>query len=202
MFLFFFSISTFSQPLQDSKSIVQEKIVENFENFDLNKIKVFSKDDILPEYRISKFLTSPLKISESSFMIRILDEASSFHVQWKKPYEIEGYIENFEFQIYSNNTGGNIFLFLVDTHGIQHKIIIVRLDFKGWKSVLVPIEGKIDQNDWVINKDIKSQFLGFFYEPPKNINKEKEKLVVIDDISVKVRKKYKINQAKIQELVK
>lgn len=180
----------------------KEKMVEDFENFDLQKYHLKNKYNISPHFKISKYLTSPTKISRNSFMIRLTKGSSSFHIQFNTPYEIQGYIESFHFEVFSNNTGGTIFLFLVDSHYLQHKIIIGKLDFKGWKSISVPIQNKIVQNDLTLYQNAKMKFVGLLYEAPKVINEENERLIVLDDISVKTRDKYKIDQVKIQGLIR
>ena len=107
--------------LAQDKEIVNNQdrvLLEDFENFTLSNLSVqmSANTHYLPQVRLSKILLrqnynlQQVYSSESNQGIREF----LFDVKFKNPYTLEGYIVDFEFNIYSNNANGELFLYFLD----------------------------------------------------------------------------------------
>ena len=175
----------------------KEKILlEDFESVQItNKsIQVQANKHYLPEVRMSKNLTSPDLQSNTSLFIRISTEGNGIPIDlsFPSPYKLEDYIIEFEFNIYSNQANGELFLYLQDAKFEKHKIRIANLNYEGWQSFRIPIGNRIAQSDFLIGKHGNSKITGIQFNPHQSLTKEKEYLIAIDDIFVTKRKKYKL----------
>ncbi|MCE9499647.1 MAG: hypothetical protein K8R21_03980, partial [Leptospira sp.] len=108
------------------------------------------------------------------------------------PISILDFVDEFEFNVYSNDSGGRFSFYLTDAEATQRKIFIGNLNYRGWKKFRVRMSGKVEQNDLVLNKPSPLQFVGFLYEPGRKIRKDREELICIDDVFAITRQKYHI----------
>ncbi len=188
---------------QDKKNLDYKErfLLEDFESIRLTNqaIKVPANTDYLPDVRMSKNITSPDLISNTSLLIRISDEGKGIPMDllFPKPYLIENYIIEFEFYVYSNYANGDLFLYLLDSKFQKHKIMIANLNYDGWKSFKVPIGSSIAQSNYSIGKPNFTKLTGIQFNPTKKETKDKEDMIAIDDIFIIKRLKYKLPEAGI-----
>lgn len=176
-------------------------LLEDFETvtFKTDSFRIQANTDYLPDVRMSKTLTSPDLVSNTSLFIRIPSEGTGIpiDIHFPKPYEITDYILEIQFHLYSNQANGDLFLYIQDTKFQKHKILITRLNFDGWTSVTLPIGSKIFQSDFILGKPTAIKLTGFQINSNKKQVKDKEDLVAIDDIFIVKRKKYRFFEKSI-----
>jgi hypothetical protein len=174
----------------------EKQVMENFEDFNISNLTILrtANTNYLPEVKLSKNLTSPDLISKVSLLIRISSGETGipFDLKFTNPYSLEGYANELEFYIYSNNANGELFLYLLDCKFQKHKIKIASLNFEGWKKFIVPIGNNIFQSDFIIGKSIPIKVTGIQISTIKKESKQKEDIIVLDDILWTGRIKYRI----------
>lgn len=183
--------------LAQDKEIVNNQdrvLLEDFENFTLSNLSVqmSANTHYLPQVRLSKNLTSPELQSSTSLLIRIESGHTGipFDVKFKNPYTLEGYIVDFEFNIYSNNANGELFLYFLDGKFQKHKIKIASLNYDGWKTFKIPIGNQVFQSDFVIGQSTRYKITGLQINSTKKETNQKEDIIVLDDIFWTNQKKY------------
>ncbi len=196
MLLFYlFALSLFGQE-KKNPDYKERFLLEDFESIKLTNqsFKVPANTHYLPDVRMSKNITSPDLISNTSLLIRISTEGKGIPVDllFPKPYLIENYILEFEFYVYSNYANGDLFLYILDSNFQKHKIMIANLNYDGWKSFRIPIGNLVAQSDFIIGKANFIKLTGFQFNPTKKETKDKEDMIAIDDIFIIKRLKYKL----------
>jgi hypothetical protein len=193
-FIFLVSGAFFAEEM-DYRDYQEKILVEDFESIKITNqlFNVQANTNYLPDVRMSKNLTSPDLISNTSLLVRITPEAIGIpmNLRFSKPYILNDYIEEFQFHIYSNQANGELSIFVLDTKFQEHKIPIANLNFDGWKNFRVPIANLVSQKDFVIGKPGFMKFIGIQFSLAKKNTKNKEDLIAIDDIFVIKRKKYR-----------
>jgi hypothetical protein len=200
LLLYVFALSLFGQ---DKKNLDYKErfLLEDFESIKLTNqsIKVQANTNYLPDIRMSKNITSPDLVSNTSLLIRISSEGKGIPIDllFPKPYQIENYIIEFEFYVYSNYANGDLFLYILDTNFQKHKIMIANLNYDGWKSFRIPIGNVIAQSNFTIGKSNFIKLTGIQFNPTKKETKDKEDMIAIDDIFIIKRVKYKLPEGGI-----
>ena len=173
-------------------------LLEDFESkiFNSDSFQIQANTDYLPDVRMSKNLTSPDLISNTSLFVRIPTSGSGIPIDliFSKPYRIEDYLIEIEFHIYSNQANGDLFLYLQDSKFQKHKILITSLNYNGWKSFKVPIGNKVFQSDYIIGKASSIKLTGIQFNVAKKETKDKDDFIAIDDIFIVKRSKYRFSE--------
>ncbi len=195
-FFIIFPIFLLSIPAQDIRILNNQDriLLEDFENFKLSNLSVqmSANTHYLPQVRLSKNLTSPDLQSKTSLLIRIDSGQTGipFDLKFTNPYTLEGYIVDFEFNIYSNNANGDLFLYFQDGKFQKHKLKVGSLNFDGWKTFKIPIGNLVFQSDFIIGKSTQYKLTGLQINVTKKETNQKEDIIVLDDIFWTSRKKY------------
>jgi len=173
-------------------------LLEDFESkiFNSDSFQIQANTDYLPDVRMSKNLTSPDLISNTSLFVRIPTAGSGIPIDliFSKPYKIEDYLIEIQFHIYSNQANGDLFLYLQDSKFQKHKILITSLNYNGWKSFKIPIGNKVFQSDYIIGKASSIKLTGIQFNVTKKETKDKEDFIAIDDIFIVKRSKYRFSE--------
>lgn len=197
--MIFFSatlILSFFSRIGSFEEFTQKIIIEDFEesSWSEKNIRVFSNSQAKPEVKISKTITSPNILSESSLLLRFPKETidQNIEIKFLSPKEIDKYALFIRFQIFANGQGGELAFLIEDANFEVKRFSICNLNFSGWKEIQIPLGNKVSQRDRVLNQPAKIRFLGFLYTPALDKSINREDILAIDDIEAFVLEKYKL----------
>ncbi|MCB1178556.1 MAG: hypothetical protein KDK36_13300 [Leptospiraceae bacterium] len=183
LILFLLAIPLFASPIDEIIEIVP---IEDFEN------NVLTNEDFIirgnhskiPEIKISENLTSPDLISEKSLLLRFPKGTTDLpiEIRFKSPIPINKFLMEIEFHIFSNSPGGELGIILEDTHFEVHILKVCNLTFSDWRKFTIGIPKKVHQENWVFGKDSNINIIGLIYTPGKQVSKNREDIIVLDDI--------------------
>ncbi|MFQ3857554.1 flagellar filament outer layer protein FlaA [Leptospira kirschneri] len=192
--ILFFILISFPLKSQDrpSAEIWKQIVVEDFETKEWNSknLKTRLSKEYLPEIRISTLMLSPERNSTKSLLLEVPAEKNqSFEILWEQTWKTKGFVQEFQFHIYSSGSGASLYVLLRDSTLEVKKILITHLNYEGWKKVRLNVIRKIRQDEILFSKQIPIEFLGLLYEAPFTMKRGTRDLFAIDDILAIVRDK-------------
>lgn len=183
-------------PLDWKKKIWKESVVLDFERevYSKNNWKFRGpKDQDLPDIFISQNITAPIPGSRRALLIRFSESSNQpGQVLFNRPPEILGYIQQIKVPVYSSKSNGSLYLILQSHDYEVSKLFLTNLNFRGWKTIPITVQDRLNQNDPVLNSFLPIRILGILYEPEGELRPGSEILVGVDDISIVEREKYKL----------
>ncbi|XDD49726.1 flagellar filament outer layer protein FlaA [Leptospira sp. WS92.C1] len=191
LILFHLPISMGAQE-KPSAEIWKQVVVENFESkeWGSKNLKTRLGEEYHPDIRISSLLLSPERNSTKSLLLEVpADKNQSFEIVWEQPWKTKGFVQEFQFHIYSSGSGASLYVLLRDSTLEVKKILITHLNYEGWKKIKVNVIRKIRQDDIVFSKQAPVEFLGLLYEAPFEMKRGSRDMFAIDDILAVVRDK-------------
>ncbi|EMM86779.1 flagellar filament outer layer protein Flaa domain protein [Leptospira santarosai str. 2000027870] len=191
LFLLQLSFSSRAEERQ-SAEIWKQIVVEDFETkeWSSKNLKTRLSEEYFPDIRISSLLLSPERNSSKSLLLEVPAEKNqSFEILWEQSWKTRGFVQEFQFHIYSSGSGASLYVLLRDSTLEVKKILITHLSFEGWKKIRLNVIRKIRQEDIVFSKQIPVEFLGLLYEAPFVMKRGSRDLFAIDDIVAIVRDK-------------
>lgn len=177
---------------RSSAEIWKQIVVEDFETKEWNSknLKTRLSKEYLPEIRISTLMLSPERNSTKSLLLEVLAEKNqSFEILWEQTWKTKGFVQEFQFHIYSSGSGASLYVLLRDSTLEVKKILITHLNYEGWKKIRLNVIRKIRQDEILFSKQIPIEFLGLLYEAPFTMKRGTRDLFAIDDILAIVRDK-------------
>jgi hypothetical protein len=158
------------------------------------QLTIKSNSSFSPEMKMTDTITSPDLESSGALLLRL--PRGSVLIPWdirfKNPLNISGYLTELEFNVYSNKSGGDLYMLIRDTNFETSKLLIAKLNYSGWKKHSIKIGNKLKQQDYIVGKETELQMLGFLYQPAETNSVIKEDLIVLDDIIYYSFEKYKL----------
>ncbi|WP_232429143.1 flagellar filament outer layer protein FlaA [Leptospira interrogans] len=177
---------------RSSAEIWKQIVVEDFETKEWNSknLKTKLSKEYLPEIRISTLMLSPERNSTKSLLLEVPAEKNqSFEILWEQTWKTKGFVQEFQFHIYSSGSGASLYVLLRDSTLEVKKILITHLNYEGWKKIRLNVIRKIRQDEILFSKQIPIEFLGLLYEAPFTMKRGTRDLFAIDDILAIVRDK-------------
>ncbi|EMN47217.1 flagellar filament outer layer protein Flaa domain protein [Leptospira interrogans str. L1207] len=177
---------------RSSAEIWKQIVVEDFETkeWDSKNLKTKLSKEYLPEIRISTLMLSPERNSTKSLLLEVPAEKNqSFEILWEQTWKTKGFVQEFQFHIYSSGSGASLYVLLRDSTLEVKKILITHLNYEGWKKIRLNVIRKIRQDEILFSKQIPIEFLGLLYEAPFTMKRGTRDLFAIDDILAIVRDK-------------
>ncbi|EKN98622.1 flagellar assembly protein FlaA [Leptospira interrogans] len=177
---------------RSSAEIWKQIVVEDFETKEWNSknLKTRLSKEYLPEIRISTLMLSPERNSTKSLLLEVPAEKNqSFEILWEQTWKTKGFVQEFQFHIYSSGSGASLYVLLRDSTLEVKKILITHLNYEGWKKIRLNVIRKIRQDEILFSKQIPIEFLGLLYEAPFTMKCGTRDLFAIDDILAIVRDK-------------
>lgn len=191
--LFFILVSLpLRSQVRSSAEIWKQIVVEDFETKEWNSknLKTKLSKEYLPEIRISTLMLSPERNSTKSLLLEVPAEKNqSFEILWEQTWKTKGFVQEFQFHIYSSGSGASLYVLLRDSTLEVKKILITHLNYEGWKKIRLNVIRKIRQDEILFSKQIPIEFLGLLYEAPFTMKRGTRDLFAIDDILAIVRDK-------------
>ncbi|ASV07735.1 flagellar assembly protein FlaA [Leptospira interrogans serovar Canicola] len=177
---------------RSSAEIWKQIVVEDLETKEWNSknLKTRLSKEYLPEIRISTLMLSPERNSTKSLLLEVPAEKNqSFEILWEQTWKTKGFVQEFQFHIYSSGSGASLYVLLRDSTLEVKKILITHLNYEGWKMIRLNVIRKIRQDEILFSKQIPIEFLGLLYEAPFTMKRGTRDLFAIDDILAIVRDK-------------
>lgn len=172
---------------RSSAEIWKQIVVEDFETKEWNSknLKTKLSKEYLPEIRISTLMLSPERNSTKSLLLEVPAEKNqSFEILWEQTWKTKGFVQEFQFHIYSSGSGASLYVLLRDSTLEVKKILITHLNYEGWKKIRLNVIRKIRQDEILFSKQIPIEFLGLLYEAPFTMKRGTRDLFAIDDIQI------------------
>ncbi|TGL73901.1 flagellar filament outer layer protein FlaA [Leptospira yasudae] len=182
---------------KSSAEIWKQVVVEDFETkeWSSKNLKTRLPAEYFPDIRTSSLLLSPERNSSQSLLLEVPAEKNqSFEILWDQSWKTKGFVQEFQFHIYSSGSGASLYVLLRDSTLEVKKILITHLSFEGWKKIRLNVIRKIRQDDIVFTKQNPVEFLGLLYEAPFEMKRGTRDLFAIDDILAIVRDKNRMFQ--------
>ncbi|MBW0435236.1 flagellar filament outer layer protein FlaA [Leptospira yasudae] len=182
---------------KSSAEIWKQVVVEDFETkeWSSKNLKTRLPAEYFPDIRTSSLLLSPDRNSSQSLLLEVPAEKNqSFEILWDQSWKTKGFVQEFQFHIYSSGSGASLYVLLRDSTLEVKKILITHLSFEGWKKIRLNVIRKIRQDDIVFTKQNPVEFLGLLYEAPFEMKRGTRDLFAIDDILAIVRDKNRMFQ--------
>lgn len=182
---------------KSSAEIWKQVVVEDFETkeWSSKNLKTRLPAEYFPDIRTSSLLLSPERNSSQSLLLEVPAEKNqSFEILWEQSWKTKGFVQEFQFHIYSSGSGASLYILLRDSTLEVKKILITHLSFEGWKKIRLNVIRKIRQDDIVFTKQNPVEFLGLLYEAPFEMKRGTRDLFAIDDILAIVRDKNRMFQ--------
>lgn len=174
----------------DLQEITEWVVLEDFEKNRITEENfiVRGNQTRIPEVKMSKNLVSPDLLSETSLLLRFPKGTTDLpiEIRFQNPILVEKHILELNFHIFSNAPGGELGVLLEDTRFTTHILKIAHLSFQDWKKFSVTLSPHIIQSNWVNGKESPLKLIGFIYTPVLTESKNREDIIVIDDITAKV----------------
>ncbi|TQE68626.1 flagellar assembly protein FlaA [Leptospira noguchii] len=177
---------------RSSAEIWKQIVVEDFETKEWNSknLKTKLSKEYEPEIRTSTLMLSPERNSTKSLLLEVPAEKNqSFEILWEQTWKTKGFVQEFQFHIYSSGSGASLYVLLRDSTLEVKKILITHLNYEGWKKIRLNVIRKIRQDEILFSKQIPIEFLGLLYEAPFTMKRGTRDLFAIDDILAIVRDK-------------
>ncbi len=191
LFLFRLSFSLRAEE-RTSAEVWKQITVEDFETkeWSSKNLKTRLSKEYSPDIRTSSLLLSLERNSSKSLLLEVPAEKNqSFEILWEQSWKTKGFVQEFQFHIYSSGSGASLYVLLRDSTLEVKKILITHLSFEGWRKIRLNVIRKIRQEDIVFSKQIPVEFLGLLYEAPFTMKRGSRDLFAIDDIVAIVRDK-------------
>jgi hypothetical protein len=185
-------------------SVYREVTVMDFENIEFKDSDVIFQKARDEEYKVSIRDETPAPVNSKKYLGVKLRGTRENAIQIKFPKEkipvIDKYCQSISVWIYGKNFTGEFYLFLMDATGKTYRLSFGKLNFHGWHKLTKVIPEAVVQTDKFLEKKSSMQILsmtyvpGTWYKPGTNTLDPSWQTFYVDDITAKVREKYKDSQ--------
>jgi hypothetical protein len=185
-------------------SVYREITVMDFENIEFKDSDIIFQKAGDEEYKVSIRDETPAPVASKKYLGVKLRGTRSNAIQIKFPKDkipvIDKYCQSISIWVYGKNFTGELYLFLMDSLGKTYRLSFGKLNFHGWHKLTKIIPAEIIQVDKYLEKKTSIQILsltyvpGTWFKPGTNILDPSWQTFYIDDITAKVREKYKDSQ--------
>ena len=185
-------------------NVYREITVMDFENIEFKDSDIIFQKTGDEEYKLSIRDEAPAPINSKKYLGVKLRGTRSNAIQIKFPQDkiptIEQYCQSISVWVYGKNFTGELNLFLMDAIGKTYRLSLGKLNFHGWRKLTKIIPAEVMQTDKYLEKKTNLKILsltyvpGTWFKPGTNILDPVWQTFYIDDITAKVREKYKDSQ--------
>jgi len=185
-------------------NIYREITVMDFENIEFKESDIIFQKARDEEYKVAIRDETPAPIASKKYLGVKLRGTKSNSIQIKFPKDkipvIDKYCQSISIWVYGKNFTGDLYLFLMDATGKTYRLSFGKLNFHGWHKLTKSIPPEIMQTEKYLEKKSNIQILSISYvpgtgfKPGTNVMDPIMQTFYIDDITAKVRDKYKDSQ--------
>lgn len=171
--------------------IYKQIVLEDFETISLSPRNILTFGKGKPELKIKNDFPSP-SLRSIKYLSWSIPESVQERVRfvWEKPLTIEPHTKEIQIWVYSTQLPGSLNLLVKDFEQTSHRLLLGKLNFRGWKKLKVKMPESIFQADLYPNQKTKIYILGLQYEPGPASATKKRQLFYTDDLTAYVRNKY------------
>jgi len=107
-----------------------------------------------------------------------------------KELQVSKFCREISMWVYGKKFAGELSIMVQDASGKNHRLILGKLDFLGWRKLKVQLLSNVSQEDELLNKKKFLKILHFQYKPGNKTPQPIWHYFYIDDIGAQVREKY------------
>lgn len=181
-----------------SDQVYSEIILEDFETtaYTSKNLMIDRFKDQQADIVIREEYPAPIKSSKKYLGVKEYGKAGDqLIIIPPKPIVIEDYCQSISIWVYGKNFAGELSLMVMDASGQAHRLSFGKLNFLGWRKLTVKLSRTIAQEDLYLSQPRKLSVIKILYNPGNTDRLPMWNYFYIDDISAKVRKKYKDRQS-------
>lgn len=178
--------------------IYQEIIVENFESgtYDNNNISIRVTGEQKVGLALREEFPAPVKDSKKYIGVKVYGKQGDYAtIKFSKKLVISKHCQSISMWVYGKNFSGELSLILSDADKKVHRLSFGKLNFLGWRKLTVKLNKNIRQEDKSLAQPRTMEILKMVYSPGSTSRLAKWNYFYIDNISAKVREKYKDEQS-------
>jgi len=185
-------------------NVYREITVIDFENIEFKDSDVIFQKARDEEFKVAIRDETPAPISSKKYLGVKLKGTRDNAIQIKFPKDkipvIDKYCQSISIWVYGKNFTGELYLFLMDAVGKSHRLSFGKLNFHGWHKLTKALPPEVTQTEKYLEKKTNLQLLSISYipgtgfKPGTNVLDPILQTFYIDDITAKVREKYKDSQ--------
>ncbi len=108
---------------------------------------------------------------------------------------IDKYCREIAVWVYGKKFSGELSLMLQDAYQKNHRLVLGKLDFLGWRKLVIKIGNDIKQEDDLLEQKKFLKILHFQYRPANETRMPIWHYFYIDDITAMIREKYSDRQS-------
>ncbi len=177
-----------------SDQVYREIILEDFEtnNYDNTMIAIKVTKDQKVELQIRDQYPAPVKGSKKYIGVKVYGkQGDNATITLPKPLIIKDYCQSISMWVYGKKFSGELSLVVTDADEKVHKLSYDKLNFLGWRKLTVRLTKDIIQEDKYLSQAKFLKITKIIYNPGSTERLGQWNYFYIDDISAKVREKYK-----------
>ncbi|HRX15196.1 MAG: hypothetical protein JXK07_03405 [Spirochaetes bacterium] len=211
LLILIFSVSLYSQdadtpketPSDDPTSsalgdqIYQEVVLEDFEKTEYSDkdVSIRVTRDQKVSIALRDVFPAPVKDSKKYLGVKVYGRQGDYiTVTFPKKLIIEKHCQSISMWVYGKNFSGELSLILQDADKKIHRLSFGKLNFLGWRKLTVRLTKDIRQEDKYLSQHREMAILKLIYNPSSLKRLPSWNFFYVDDISAKVRDKYKDEQ--------
>ncbi|MDY6970236.1 MAG: flagellar filament outer layer protein FlaA [Spirochaetota bacterium] len=139
---------------------------------------------------------APIKNSKKYLGIKLYGkQGNAIQIIPAKKITIDKYCRSISMWIFGKNFAGELSMIIKDANMKAHRLIIRKLNFIGWRKLIIKLPDKIAQEDARLTKKMNIEIIKFIYKPGTPTRLPIWHYFYIDDIGAMVRKKYTDKQS-------
>jgi len=185
-------------------NVYREILVQDFENIEFKDSDIVFQKSRDEEFKVGIRDETPAPVTSKKYLGIKLRGTRSNAIQIKFPKDkiptIDKYCHSISIWVYGKNFTGDLSLFIMDNVGKTHKLAFGKLNFHGWHKITKILPAEIIQSDKMLEQKSSLKILsilyipGTWFKPGTNVKDPVWQTFYIDDITAKVREKYKDSQ--------
>ena len=191
-----------AEVISSEGNVYREITLMDFENIEFKESDIIfqkSRDEV---YKVTIRDEAPAPIPGSKKYLGVkLRGSRSNAIQIKFPADkqpvINDYCQSISMWVYGKRFSGTLSLFIMDAEGNTHKLSFGKLNFHGWYKLTKILTPEIVQNEKFLERKSSMKILSILYVPGTwykfgtNVIDPVWQSFYVDDITAKVRDKYK-----------
>jgi hypothetical protein len=186
-------------------NVYREITIQDFEDIEFKDADIVFQKAREEEYKVAIRDETPAPINNSKKYLGVkLRGTRSNAIQIKFPKDkipvIDKYCQSISVWVYGKNFTGEFAIYIMDATGKSFRLSFGKLNFQGWHKLTKIIPSEVAQTDKYLEKKTNIKITSLVYvpgtgfKPGTNILDPILQTFYIDDITAKVREKYKDSQ--------
>jgi hypothetical protein len=185
-------------------NVYREITVMDFENIEFKDADVVFQKARDEEYKVAIRDETPAPINSKKYLGVKLRGTKDNPIQIKFPKDkipvIDKYVQSISVWVYGKKFTGELFMLIMDATGTSHRMSFGKLNFHGWRKLQITFTPDFNQGEKLLEKKSNIKILSLVYVPGTwftsrtNVVDPVWQTFYVDDITAKVREKYKDSQ--------